>query len=138
MCGRKKERNGLKTEWREMVGKEGRREGRKEGQWKCCFASGSSSITSVERKEFVNLVYIHKYLITEKNHCTCVYFCVYEHACIFIYVCIYVYACIYKYDGITYLCNLEKLKTCLTIVTQVYAVPSIFLKHSWAKPICKD
>ena len=40
--------------------------------------------------------------------------------------------------GVIYIYSLEYLKICLTVVTQVYAMSSVFLKHSWAKLVCKD
>ena len=53
------------------------------------------------------------------------------------YICIYV--CIYNVYWMA-LCiyNLEYLKICLTVVTQVYAVSSIFLKHSLANLLCEN
>lgn len=39
--------------------------------------------------------------------------------------------------GVIYISSLEYLKICLTVVTQVYSMSSIFLKHSWTKLIAK-
>lgn len=43
---------------------------------------------------------------------------------------------IYDVDGVIYIYGLDYLKICL--VTQVYVMSSIFLKHFWTKPICRD
>ena len=53
---------------------------------------------------------------------------------------IYVFMCVYIsiLDGIICMYNLEYLKICLTVVTQVYAVSSIFLKHSLANLLWED
>lgn len=52
------------------------------------------------------------------------------------YICMreYMYTCIWQ----CILYDLEYLNICLTVVTQVYVMLSMFLKHFWAKPMCRD